>query len=62
MKRRDFIRKIEAAGWTFVTEGGDHTKYVKRSRTFPVPRHNEVSSGVVGSWEKINRQIDEEDK
>ena len=62
MQRRDFIQRIEQAGWSLVREGGSHSIYGKRGRTFPVPRHNDVKRGIVKAWEKLNKQIDEEDE
>ncbi|MHB2021109.1 MAG: type II toxin-antitoxin system HicA family toxin [Candidatus Xenobia bacterium] len=39
MKRTEFIRKIQAAGWSFLREGGEHTVYAKKTFRFAVPRH-----------------------
>jgi len=59
MKRKTFIKKIESAGWTFLREGGNHSIYQKKGRTFQVPRHNEVPQGLVWQWERINKQLDD---
>lgn len=59
MKRRDFIKKIENAGWSFIREGGGHTIYAKGGRTFQVSRHKEVEQGLVWQWERINKQLDD---
>ncbi len=60
MKRRDFVRQMEGAGWSLVREGSSHTVYRKKSRNFEVPRHKEVNSGIVRTWEKLNKELDEE--
>jgi predicted RNA binding protein YcfA (HicA-like mRNA interferase family) len=62
VKRRDFIRQITQAGWVLVSEDGPHAKYRKRGCPFAVPRGREISPGVVRAWEKLNRELDEEDE
>lgn len=43
MKRRDIIKKLEAAGLT-IKEGGNHTKVYKDGvRVSTVPRHKEIN-------------------
>ena len=51
MKRREFVRMIEAVDWSPLRED-EHCIYVKYALTFPVPRHTEISPGVVRSWHK----------
>lgn len=43
LKRKDMIRKLKKAGWSFVREGGKHTVYGKGEQTVAVPRHNEIN-------------------
>ena len=44
MKRRDLIKRLEAAGYRKERDTGGHTVYAKAgSRPIPVPRHNEVN-------------------
>ena len=45
MKRRDFIRHLEARGCEWLREGGNHTVYVNRAaqKTSAVPRHREIN-------------------
>lgn len=44
MKRRDLIKRLEAAGYRKERDKGDHTVYAKADgRPIPVPRHNEVN-------------------
>ena len=44
MKRRDLIRRLEAAGFRAVRDSGDHTIYRKEgSRSVQVPRHRELN-------------------
>lgn len=59
VKRRDFLKKIEAIGWTFVREGGNHTIYEKKGRKFQLSRHKEVEQGLVWQWERLNKQLDD---
>lgn len=43
MKRRDLIKKLEAAGYRKDRDTGDHTVYKKAgSAPIPVPRHKEI--------------------
>ena len=58
MKRRDFIREIEDAGWTLLREGSNHSVYDKKGRQFPVPRHNEIKPGLVSTWRKLNKGLE----
>jgi predicted RNA binding protein YcfA (HicA-like mRNA interferase family) len=52
VKRRDVIRKLEAAGLT-IREGGNHTKvYRDGVRISAVPRHAEVKEPTLRSIEK----------
>lgn len=52
MKRRDIIRKLEAAGLT-LKEGGDHTKvYAGGVRISAIPRHTEIKTGLVRAIER----------
>jgi predicted RNA binding protein YcfA (HicA-like mRNA interferase family) len=50
-------RKLEAAGFTQVSQKGSHVKFIRRTdegtRTTIVPRHREV---VVGTLRSIMRQ------
>lgn len=65
---REVQRRLEAAGFTLVSQKGSHVKFVKQStagvRTVIVPRHREVASGTQrsilrqaglteGEWEQI---------
>lgn len=44
MKRRDLIKKLEAAGYKVARDDGDHTIYTKQdSRPVQVPRHRELN-------------------
>lgn len=44
MKRRDLIRKLEAAGFRKVRDDGGHTVYTKPGfPPVPVPRHRELN-------------------
>ena len=61
MKRKQFVRQMESAGWSFVGHGGEHDIYEKTGQQFPVPRHSEVSVGIVRSWTQLNKQIDKEE-
>jgi predicted RNA binding protein YcfA (HicA-like mRNA interferase family) len=55
MKRRDLIAELMVLGAEFVREGGEHTIY-RNPRTgvlLPVPRHRELSPGVVRQLLKL---------
>lgn len=45
MKRAKLIKAIQALGWRFTREGGNHTIYRKEGRDdeIAIPRHNEVN-------------------
>jgi predicted RNA binding protein YcfA (HicA-like mRNA interferase family) len=60
MKRKDFVRMIEQAGWVLRGPGSEHDIYEKKTEHYSVPRHTEVSAGIVGTWKKINRNLDKE--
>lgn len=54
MKRRDVERALAAIGATVVRDRGDHTIYgcnCGQHKT-AVPRHSEITVGVVGSIQK----------
>ena len=52
MKRRDIIKKLEAAGFDFV-EGGNHTKVYRDGRyCSSVSRQREIAEPVVRAIEK----------
>jgi predicted RNA binding protein YcfA (HicA-like mRNA interferase family) len=50
---RELKRKLEAAGFTQVSQKGSHVKFVKHTdegtRTAIVPRHREVAVGTIRS-------------
>ncbi len=54
MKRREVIRAMEAAGCAELRDTGRHTVYgcPCGQHIGPVPRHTEISAGVVGSLTK----------
>lgn len=44
MKRRDLIKKLEAAGYKVDRDDGDHTIYEKEGdRPLQIPRHREIN-------------------
>lgn len=43
MKRRDLIKKLEAAGFEFKEHGGNHDTYKRGSDIEQVPRHREIN-------------------
>lgn len=43
MKRRDLIKKLEAAGFVFKKHGGNHDTYKRGTDTEQIPRHNEIN-------------------
>ena len=50
---REVKRKLEAAGFTQVSQKGSHVKFIRRTdegtRTAIVPRHREVAVGTLRS-------------
>ena len=47
MKRRDLVKKLEAAGYKVDRDDGNHTIYEKDGcRPIPVPRHREVNENT----------------
>ena len=47
MKRRDLIKKLEAAGYKIDRDHGNHTIYEKEgSRPVQVPRHREINENT----------------
>lgn len=42
MKRKDFIKLLEAKGWYFKRNGGSHDIYTDGKSTESVPRHREI--------------------
>lgn len=50
MKRRDLIKKLEAAGYKIDRDDGNHTVYEKAGcRPVQVPRHREVNENTAKS-------------
>lgn len=43
MKRRDLIKKLEDAGFTFKEHGGNHDTYKRGTDIEQVPRHREIN-------------------
>ncbi len=46
MKRRDLIKKLEEAGFSFDRHGGNHDIYRRGKDTEKVPRHKEVNENL----------------
>ncbi len=54
MKRRDLIKKLEAAGYKVDRDDGNHTVYEKEgSRPVQVPRHREINENTAKSILKV---------
>ena len=54
MKRRDIIKKLEAAGYRIARDDGNHTIYEKNgSRPVQIPRHREVNENTAKTILKI---------
>lgn len=43
MKRRDLIKRLEAAGFVFKEPGGNHDTYKRGTDTEQIPRHKEIN-------------------
>ena len=54
MKRRDLIKKLEAAGFQFDRNGGKHDVYKRGSDEEQVPRHTEINEmlakSIIRKW------------
>jgi predicted RNA binding protein YcfA (HicA-like mRNA interferase family) len=53
VKRKDILKKLLEAGFTF-KEGGEHTKAYDRNGIYraPIGRHTEISERIVDKIEK----------
>lgn len=46
MKRRDLIKLLEANGWKFKREGGNHDIYTNGKDNEPISRQREIKEAV----------------
>ena len=46
MKRREFLKRLEAAGFKFKRHGGDHDIYVRGKERESVPRHGDIDEDL----------------
>lgn len=46
MKRREFLKRLEAAGFTFKRHGGGHDIYVREKERESVPRHGDIDEDL----------------
>ena len=46
MKRRDLIKLLEANGWYFKREGGNHDIYTNGKAIEPISRQKEIKESV----------------
>lgn len=54
MKRRDLIKKLEAAGYKIDRDDGNHTVYEKQGcRPIQIPRHREINENTAKSILKV---------
>lgn len=51
MKRKDLVKELSALGATF-KEGSKHTKVYLNNKQSTIPRHNELSTGLVNAIRK----------
>ena len=54
MKRKDLIKKLEAAGFKFERHGGKHDVYKRGKDEEQVPRHTEINEylakAIIKKW------------
>ncbi len=54
MKRRELIKRLEAAGFRFHRHGGMHDIYRRGSEEEQIPRHNELNEylakAIIKKW------------
>lgn len=43
MKRKDLVKKLEAAGFIFERHGGNHDVYTRGKDREMIPRHSEIN-------------------
>lgn len=55
MKLRDLERHLRAHGAAVARDRGNHTVWTRDAKTAPVPRHREISAGLVRA---ICKQLD----
>ena len=55
MKRRDLIKLLENAGFTFYRNGGSHDIYRRGTHTETVPRHSEINENLAKGIIKRNK-------
>lgn len=46
MKRRDLIKRLEAAGFRKVRDGANHDIYKRGNEEEPIPRHREINENL----------------
>lgn len=49
MKRKDLIKRLEKAGFTFERHGGNHDVYSRGKDKETVPRHSEINENLAKS-------------
>lgn len=49
MKKRELIKKLENAGFTLESHGGNHDKYVRGKDVEQIPRHREINEKLARS-------------
>lgn len=42
MRRRELVKRLEAAGFLFYRHGGNHDIYIRENQMERIPRHKEI--------------------
>lgn len=54
MNQRDFVKKVEAAGFVFYRQGGGHDIYIRDGQIEQIPRHKEINErlakAIIKKW------------
>ncbi len=60
MSRRKFVKMLLDHGWSLDRSEGIHDVYRKSSESIAVPRHSDISPGIIREWHKKNERADRE--
>jgi mRNA interferase HicA len=56
MKRKELVKRLQAAGWVHLREGARHSVFANGMRTIAVPRHREINEHTARAILKAARK------
>ena len=60
MKRKDLIKRLERAGFSFLRHGGCHDVYVRGTDIEQIPRHREINEklakAILKKWHLLSEE------